>query len=209
MSFHDILFPLDVSLGARGGPERRTEIVTTGSGREQRNQRWARSRRRWNAGYGVKKLAQIEDVVAFFEERRGRLHGFRWRDPMDHRSSRGPITPFDQEIGRGDGHRRHFQIVKRYGGSVDPYLREIVKPAQGSVRVAVAGVEVMAPHVSVDHASGLVAFAQGHAPAEDAPVTVGFLFDTPARFDADYLEIDLVAFEAGEIPEIPLVELLL
>ena len=53
--FHEIRFPLDVSLGGRGGPERRTEIVTLGSNREARNARWAHSRRRYEAGYGVKK----------------------------------------------------------------------------------------------------------------------------------------------------------
>ena len=30
--FHDILFPLDIALGARGGPERRTQIVELASG---------------------------------------------------------------------------------------------------------------------------------------------------------------------------------
>lgn len=37
--FHEVRFPLDVSLGGRGGPERRTEIVTLGSNREARNAR--------------------------------------------------------------------------------------------------------------------------------------------------------------------------
>ncbi len=50
MSFHEIRFPLDVSLGASGGPERRTEVVTLASGHEERNARWADSRRRYNAG---------------------------------------------------------------------------------------------------------------------------------------------------------------
>jgi uncharacterized protein (TIGR02217 family) len=76
MSFHEALFPLDVALGARGGPERRTDVVRLGSGREERNQRWARSRRRWDAGYGVKSLAALASVAEFFEERRGRLYGF-------------------------------------------------------------------------------------------------------------------------------------
>ena len=30
--FHEVLFPLDVSLKSRGGPQRRTEVVITGSG---------------------------------------------------------------------------------------------------------------------------------------------------------------------------------
>jgi uncharacterized protein (TIGR02217 family) len=80
--FHEVLFPLDVSLKSRGGPQRRTEVVVTGSGREERNARWAHARRRYDAGYGVKSLADLQAVIAFFEERRGRLTGFRWRDRL-------------------------------------------------------------------------------------------------------------------------------
>lgn len=209
MSFHEALFPADVSLGARGGPERRTEVVLTGSGREERNQRWSRSRRKWNAGYGVKRLSQIESVIAFFEERRGRLYGFRWRDPLDHRScvAGGVPSPFDQRIGQGGGARSEFQLTKQYGASYAPYTREILKPVAGSVRVAVDGVECAPSDFGVDPASGVVAFAPDHLPASGAAVSAGFLFDTPARFDTDYLEIDIASFEAGEIPEIPLIEI--
>lgn len=210
MSFHEALFPTDVSLGARGGPERRTEIVLTGSGREERNQRWSRSRRKWNAGYGVKRLAQVETVLSFFEERRGRLYGFRWRDPLDHRSSpAGAVpSPLDQALGAGDGARAAFQLVKRYGSGFAPYVRDVSKPVGGSVRIAVAGVEVPPSGFTVDTTTGLVLFSPEHVPAVGAGVSAGFLFDTPARFDADYLEIDLTSFEAGEIPDIPLVEII-
>ena len=44
-------------------------------------------------------------------------------------------------------------------------------------------------------------------PATGAAVTAGFRFDVPVRFDADYLEVDLSAFTAGDIPHIPLVEI--
>jgi len=114
MSFHEILFPLDIALRSAGGPERRTEIVTFGSGREARNARWAHSRRRYDAGYGVKTLASLQAVVEFFEERRGQLHGFRWRDRLDHSSAApgSPVSPLDQGIGSGDGARSTFQLVK-------------------------------------------------------------------------------------------------
>ena len=36
MAFHAVRFPLDVALGARGGPERMTDVVTLASGREER-----------------------------------------------------------------------------------------------------------------------------------------------------------------------------
>ncbi|MFT4097197.1 MAG: DUF2460 domain-containing protein [Rhodoblastus sp.] len=207
-SFHEILFPLDIALGARGGPERRTEVVALGSNREKRNARWARSRRRWEAGYGVKTFADLAAIVNFFEERRGRLYGFRWRDRADHSSAppgRAP-APTDQTIGQGDGARKSFQLVKTYGGAFAPYVRDILKPVAGSVRIAIAGNELSSALFSVDTTSGLVTLSS--APASGAAVAAGFLFDTPARFDTDYLEIDQSGFEAGEMPKIPILEIL-
>ncbi|MFZ5733477.1 MAG: phage distal tail protein, Rcc01695 family [Pseudomonadota bacterium] len=209
-AFHEVLFPLDIALKSAGGPERRTEIVTFGSGREERNARWAHSRRRFDAGYGVKTLDALQTVVAFFEERRGQLHGFRWRDRLDHSSASpaAPVTPLDQVIGSGDGSRAQFQLVKSYGSVHAVYARPIAKPVAGSVRVAVAGAEkVSGIDFTCDPTTGLVTFLAGHVPGAGASVTAGFQFDVPVRFDTDYLEVDLSAFEAGAIPKIPLVEI--
>jgi uncharacterized protein (TIGR02217 family) len=207
--FHEILFPLDIALKSAGGPERRTEIVAFGSGREQRNARWAHSRRRYDAGYGVKSLDALQEVVAFFEERRGQLYGFRWRDRLDHSSAAAGagLTPLDQVL-TGDAARTHFQLQKTYGSTHAPYARVIAKPVPGSVRVAVAGVEAAAGAAfTCDTTSGIVTFLPGHIPAEGQAVTAGFLFDVPVRFDTDYLEVDLSAFTAGAIPKIPVVEI--
>ena len=57
-AFHEVLFPLDIALKSAGGPQRRTDVVALGSGREERNARWAHSRRRYDAGYGVKTLSR-------------------------------------------------------------------------------------------------------------------------------------------------------
>lgn len=204
-AFHEILFPLDVALGARGGPERRTDVVALGSNREARNARWADSRRRWQAGYGVKSLGDLDAVLRFFEERRGRLYGFRWRDRADHSSARpgAGVGPTDQPIGQGDGATTRFQLVKTYGSRFAPYARVIDKPVAGSVRVAVNGVEIKA--FSVDSASGLVTLQA--PPPPGAAVTAGFLFDVPVRFDTDFLEIDHSGFDAGEIANIPIIEI--
>jgi uncharacterized protein (TIGR02217 family) len=209
--FHEVRFPLDISLRGSGGPERKTDIVMLGSGREQRNARWARSRRRYEAGYGVKTLDKAASVIAFFEERRGRLYGFRWRDRSDCSSGLpgASVTPLDQTIGQGDGTNAAFQLIKTYGATFAPYAREILKPVQGTVRVAVAGVEkTPASDFTVDTTTGVVTFVPGQIPSAGAAITAGYLFDVPVRFDTDYLEIDLAAFEAGEIPKIPLIELL-
>ena len=208
--FHEVRFPTEIAFGSSGGPERRTEVVTLASGHEERNSRWADSRRRYDAGYGVRSLDDLHAVVAFFEERRGRLHGFRWRDRIDFRSCAPglAVAATDQSIGTGDGTTATFQLAKRYGALHAPYVRAVRKPVAGTVRVAVDGVEKSeGADWSCDATTGLVTFAPGAVPALEAHVTAGFEFDVPVRFDTDRLEINLTGFAAGDIPAIPLVEI--
>jgi uncharacterized protein (TIGR02217 family) len=208
--FHEVRFPLDVALGSRGGPRRLTDIVATGSGREVRNARWAHARRRYEAGLGVRTLARLSEIVAFFEERRGRLYGFRFRDRLDDRSGLpgAAPTPFDQPIGTGDGQTAAFSLAKTYGtGGPAPYVRPIAKPVAGSVVIAVAG-RVLAPaEFEADPTTGRVVLDPAAVPAPGQALTAGYLFDVPVRFDTDDLIVDLAAFEAGEAPDIPLVEI--
>jgi len=209
VSFHEVLFPISVALSGSGGPERKTEIVVTGSGREERIARWADSRRKYDAGSGVKTLSELADVLAFFEERRGRLYGFRWRDRIDFQSCSLGATPgpSDQLIGTGDGVTNTFQLTKTYGGAFAPYVRKITKPVAGSVRLAVNGSEVVVGSgVRVDFTNGLASFIT--APVAGATIRAGFQFDVPVRFDTDQLSVDFAAFVAGEIPKIPLVEII-
>jgi uncharacterized protein (TIGR02217 family) len=195
--FHDTRFPTAISRAASGGPERRTDVVVLGSGAEERNARWADSRRAYNAGYGVKSLDDLHAVIAFFEERRGRLHGFRWRDPTDWKY-----------VGLGDGLSALLQLSKTYGSDFNPWTRDITKPVAGTVPIAVAEVvQTPGTHYTVDHATGIVTFSAEHIPAPDAVVTAGFEFDVPVRFDTDKLEINLQGFRHGAIPSIPIVEI--
>ena len=209
MAFHEIRFPIGVSLGSSGGPERRTEIVVLGSGAEERNSRWADSKRHYNAGYGIKTADDLHAVIAFFEERRGRLHGFRWKDWSDYKSCAPgtAVSALDQAIGNGDGSTATFQLVKQYGSAFAPWTRTITKPVEGSVLVAVGGTVQAAENFVVSTTTGAVTFASGAIPTEGAAVTAGFEFDVPVRFDTDQLEINLSHIAAGDIPNIPLVEI--
>lgn len=208
--FHEVRFPIDIARGARGGPERQTQIVTLASGREVRNSRWAHSRRRYDAGIGVRSLDALAVVVAFFEERRGRLYGFRWRDRLDCKSCPPLQAPSatDQLIGTGDGTTAQFSLCKSYGSGAQAYRRDIVKPVAGTVLVAVDGVVKPETAFACDPVTGLVNFAAGQVPPPGAAVSAGFAFDVPVRFDTDAIEVDLSAFEAGEIPRIPVIEIL-
>ena len=113
MNFHEINFPLAIAFHSSGGPVRRTEIVTLGSGHEQRNAVWAASRRSFDVGSGVKSLDDLHAVIGFFEARCGRLYGFRFRDFTDFKSCApgGTPAPTDQPVGTGDGHTTIFALT--------------------------------------------------------------------------------------------------
>ncbi len=209
MAFHDIRFPTGISSGAGGGPERRTDVVLLASGFEERNARWADSRRNYNAGYGIKSLDDIHAVIAFFEERRGRLHGFRYKDHADFKSL-GPgdsVTPLDQAIGTGTGALAAFQLKKTYGSTHAPWQRAVKKPVAGTVMVAIDGsLRVAGTHYTIDYITGVATFLAGHIPTTGQLVTAGFEFDVPVRFDTDRLEINVQSVLHGSIPSIPIVE---
>jgi uncharacterized protein (TIGR02217 family) len=204
MSFHEVRLPARLAFGSTGGLERRTEIVTLASGFERRSTPWAEGRRRYLIGANLRSLADMAALTAFFEARRGRLYGFRFRDFADFRSCQpGEATgPADQDLGAGDGSRRSFQLVKRYGEGEDAVQRRICKPVAGTVRVAVDGLETSA--FGVDTTTGLVTLEA--APAAEVRVSAGFEFDVPVRFDADRIEATLESFEAGRMAAIPLIE---
>ena len=206
MAFHEVRFPTSLSFGALGGPERRTEIVTLANGFEERNSPWAESRRRYDAGLGLRSLDDVETLLAFFEARAGQLHGFRWKDWADHRSAPAsrPVEPGDQFLGTGDGVRTEFALRKAYVSGAQTHFREITKPVAGSVRVAVAGSEQSTGwQTMLDR--GVVAFET--PPPSGQPITAGFLFDVPVRFGTDRIEVSMATFNAGELPRVPVVEI--
>ena len=206
MAFDNVRFPTAISRGSTGSAERRTDVVTTASGREERNARWANSKRKYNAGFGVKSLDDIQAVVAFFEERRGKLYAFRWKDFADFKScaASAAVAATDQVIGTGDGVTAAFQLVKKYGTGTRNYVRAINAPVSGTVRVAVNGVVTTLFAVNVQ--TGMMTFNAGSIPVIGAVVTAGFEFDVPVRFDTDAVTINLAHFAGGDIPNIPLVE---
>lgn len=210
MNFHEVRFPTSISIGSSGGPQRRTEIVTLSNGYEERNSPWAHSRRRYDAGLGMRSLDDLAEVIAFFEARHGQLYGFRWKDWADFKSCEPSKSPgfFDQELGRGDGKRTQFPVFKSYASGDHAYERRISKPVEGTLRVAVAGWELEEGRdFGFDVETRLLRLSS--APQENAIITAGFEFDVPVRFATDQISANVISFSAGEIPSIPIVEVLL
>jgi uncharacterized protein (TIGR02217 family) len=206
MAFHEVRFPDDISRGARGGPERRTQIVELASGDEERNASWANSRRRYDVAYGIRRADDLATVVAFFEARNGRLHGFRFKDWGDHKSClpSGTPSPTDQSIGTGDGATTAFQLVKRYASGAQSWTRTIAKPVGAACASRSAG-SSSCPAGQSTPTSGVVTFDA--APGAGVAIAAGFEFDVPVRFDTDVLDVTLDLERLGSITSIPLLEI--
>lgn len=207
MGFHEVRFPASLSFGSVGGPERRTDIVTLANGFEERNTPWAHSRRRYDAGLGMRSLDDVETLIAFFEARQGQLYGFRWKDWSDFKSGRATqeVAFDDQLIGTGDGTTTVFQLSKTYRSGSYSYVRPVVKPVLGSVRVGVAQDELReGVDFDVDATTGRVTFAR--PPVEGQDIHAGFEFDVPVRFDTGSIQTSVASFKAGDVPNVPVVE---
>lgn len=207
MSFHEVRFPASLSFGSIGGPERRTNVVTLANGFEERNTPWAHSRRRYDAGVGMRSLDDVETLIAFFEARQGQMYGFRWKDWSDYKSGKASaeVDFRDQVIAVADGKTSIFALTKTYRSGGVSYDRPIVKPVAGTVRVGVEQDEMReGVEYDVDLTKGLITFT--HPPAVTMQITAGFEFDVPVRFDTDRIQTSVASFQAGDVPNVPVVE---
>jgi uncharacterized protein (TIGR02217 family) len=207
MNFHEVQFPTHLSFGALGGPQRRVDVVTLANGFEERNTPWAHSRRVYDAGLGMRSLDDVEEVIAFYEARFGKMFGFRWKDWSDYKSGKPSleVSQEDQQIALGDGVTTAFQIIKTYRSGGHVYARPITKPVAGSLRVAVEqDAKVETVDYVVDHTTGFITFS--HPPDPDTRVFAGYEFDVPVRFDSDSLLTNMASFNAGQVPDIPVRE---
>lgn len=204
MSFDDVAFPDSIAEGATGGPEFSTSVVMSSGGHEQRQANWATPRRRYNVGTGLKDEADIAALIAFFVARRGRLRGFRFKDWSDYTVAR-------QAIGTTDGADPTWQITKAYASGAVTVARSITRPVSGTVRCWVDGIErdlgAGTSEFLVDLATGIITLGSALAATTGQVIEAACEFDVPARFDTDSLPLQLTAFQIGEWPDVPVVEL--
>ena len=180
--FHDVLFPIDIGRGSRGGPQWSTRVLTTASGHEARNVEWAIARGKWNVAFGVRDDQDADDLIAFFHARQGRAYSFRFRDPLDHRVTLQAL----QTNGSGQ-----VQLAKLYTSGGVTYTRFISLPVSGTI----TGI----PGDAVNLTTGIVT---GYA----AGTVVSFLFDCKCRFDTDYLDGSAIRDGMGAWEDIAVVE---
>lgn len=202
-AFDDVPFPIPLGRDAGASPEFSTSVSVTASGHERRNSLWSDARLRFDAGPGIRSEDEVGKLISFFRARRGAARAFRLRDPFDFSSNAMHRTPtaFDQLLGSGDGLCARFRLRKRYGEGSEAQIRPITRPVTGTVIVSVGGV------ITEDwvlEAGGWIRFTA--APADEAQVRAGFLFDVPVRFAEDRLDVTGANFAAGDMPSVPLIE---
>ena len=229
MSFHDVLFPPEVSYSSSGGPKFKTTIFSADSGYEQRNIDWSQVRCEYDVSYGIKSSDQIEEIQAFFMARMGRAYGFRYKDWGDYKF-KGEV------VCKGSDTVTVMPIYKTYtnyqpeSGETHTFQRRIIKPAWGTFAGVVAwdnsktgttysdgspyigepvtlvtDTPTAADHAIIDYVNGTIAFA-GPIGA-DWDVRVGYgEFHVPVRFDTDHLDLVQEFWNTQSWPHIPLVE---
>ena len=109
MAFIDQRLPTKVELNAVRHDEEDIEIVTTDGGWETRNARQSSSLRSWDISFpaGFYDDATIAAVVAMYKAARGKLHSFRFKDPVENAIA-------DAQFGTGDGTTTIFPLLIPY-----------------------------------------------------------------------------------------------
>lgn len=203
MAFSEVRLDMGVDYGATGGPMFNTTIVALTSGYEKRNINWSKSRGRWQLGERCVNSAEKDELISFFHARQGRAHGFRFKDWSDFRAT-------GQTIGSGDTVKTQFQLTKTYSSAGVDYVRDIIKPVNGTVVVYIDGVKQLSGW-SVDITTGVITFT--NPPGNGVIVTADFEFDIPVRFDTDRFDVRFDAYRESDgealfwLSSLPVVEL--
>jgi uncharacterized protein (TIGR02217 family) len=193
-------FPDTLALGASGGPEFKTTVITTGGGHEQRNGDWSLARGRWEVAQVNRSKAESEVLVGFFNTMRGRLHGFRFRDPVDFQANIGNGYINIGGVGNGTATGQLYKIYSYFGVF---YYRKITK-LTGTITVYKNGIALGTASVNAN--TGVATFVATF-PTSGETLRWSGEFDVPVRFDVDRLEMSVPHKNFYTWGQIPLVEI--
>lgn len=162
-----------------------TIVQQTTSGKETRMANQTYPRHQWDLTYSILRqgtvnnnaFTEFSQIYAFINNRQGSFDSFLFTDPDD-----SSVT--GQQIGIGDATTLAFQLVRSFGGNLEPCLAPNVV-----ANVYVNGTLVSAANYAVSAwgalAPGVVTFGAGHAPGAGQAVTVDFTYYWPCRFVDD------------------------
>lgn len=178
MSFLDVTFPRQTATELEAEDLDATEVVTTASGAEKRNQPFEYMRRRYDMAAIGRTRAEAQRIYDFWQVVGGRKHSFRFYDYRHNSVTAG-------SVGTGDGATKVFQLRSTHSFGGQSVYRDETK-VRGTPIIYVNGIaQTVTTHYTVDMATGMVTFV--NAPADGAAVTATFEFDVCCRFEQQRL----------------------
>lgn len=165
-----------VSISVTKTPMWSTKVHTSASGREQRGSYYSSPRYKISLKYEILRsgaLAEFQNLIGFFNARRGSFESFLWQDPEDFKA-------VNQVFGIGDGVGTQFQLVRTLGEFAEP----VHGPHVPTITVTVNG----SPAAHTVDNGGRVTFAV--PPAAGALVRWSGQFYYRVRFASDQAEFE-------------------
>jgi uncharacterized protein (TIGR02217 family) len=207
LSFVEVRLPDWAENISGGGPEFVTFRTTVRSGAESAVGVWNYPKHTWTLDSRAITEARYEDLLSFFINRAGSLHGFRFKDPRDYLIGRtyNILTGVTTEapVSTSQLTTTTFQIQRPYthGGStvnVPVYkingttlTNTVADETNSTVRVYLAnGTTEVTSGWTVNLTTGVITYsvAPGYVPK------VSCEFDFPVRFDIDSLPTSYLGF---------------
>ncbi len=163
-----------------------TTRLEAASGKETAIAFWSAPRYAWELTYNVLRSDgtrhEFQDLIGFFNSRQGMFDSFLYTDSDDN-----AVT--DQAIGVGDGVTLNFQLVKAFGGFVEPVLAPNVV-TNVKVGGSAIGSSLYTVHNWGSSLPGIVSISSSIVPTSSQNITSTFSYYFPVRFDQDIIDFE-------------------
>jgi uncharacterized protein (TIGR02217 family) len=176
------VFPALAGLGwsVKRSPVWKTRAQQAISGKETRLADWSYPAWHWDLTFDFLRAtpaaAEFQSLAGFFNHCQGAFGTFLYADADDNAVA-------GQALGTGDGATTTFQLIRAFGGFIEPVLAPNVVSA-----VYLAGVAQAPSSTSVDSTTGLLTFTT--APASGAAIAADFSYYFRCRFAEDTLDFE-------------------
>lgn len=156
-----------------------TRVQTAVSGKELRASLYSTPLYELALSYSVLRAgaeAELQNVVGFFNARKGKFDSFLYSDPLD-------SSVVGQSFGVGNGTTKDFQLVRAFGGNAEPVMN-----LNGAPTIKVNGVTKTLGVDYTINSYGMVTFVV--APANGAELTWDGAYFYRVRFKQDSADFE-------------------
>lgn len=197
-------FPGCPNFGYQAQPRYSVTLTQTASGRERRNRNWLKPLLVFDCVVGPRDEDTIQELLEWWHAVGSSECGFRFIDSSDFKSCRTSETPtrLDMPVQTIVGSPTTYQLVKTYTKGTRQQVRPIVKPVQGTILVALAGVlKTEGSDYTLDYTTGIITPTGSWG----SNISWGGEFDVPVRFASEFpiqivdKEIQSVTFTLQEV----------